>query len=432
MAQDSFRTVLIRGTSGTFVLKVLNAGLLFAIGVVLARLLGAEQYGIYAYTLTIATFVAMPASKGWPQLLVRQVAKYKTLDEWSHLRGLIRWTRLSVFFLSMAVIGLSLLIIYGFPQFSENKYASTLSIALILVGVLPLVQINEAAIRGFSHPVSGVVSSQVIRPFLCLVLIGLAHWVISVQFNAELAMILQAGAFAGALFSSGLLLSGLMPVTVKANRALYETSPWIKSVIPLMCIGGLQVINTRVDLLMLGTIQGTMEAGIYHAVTRCSELVLFGTAAINLTFAPMVARLHANQERQLLQKLITRCTSAMLAFAVPVAVVLLLFKQQVLSLFGPGFVLGSSALVVLGLGQMIIAGLGPAGLILNMTGHERVTAFWVGITAACNLILNLILIPVLGLPGAAIATTFSMLLHNLFLVRQVSKILSLRTTVFNI
>ncbi|MFW6054655.1 MAG: flippase, partial [Thermodesulfobacteriota bacterium] len=72
MAQDSFRTLLLRGTSGTFALKVLNAGLLFVIGLVLARLLGAQQYGIYAYSLTIATFVAMPVSKSWPQLLVRQ------------------------------------------------------------------------------------------------------------------------------------------------------------------------------------------------------------------------------------------------------------------------------------------------------------------------------------------------------------------------
>ena len=428
------QTALIRGISGTFAIKVFNAGILFIIGVVLARLLGTAQYGIYAYSLTIITFVALPLSKGWPQLLVRQVAKYKSLAQWAFLRGLLRWIRLFgfLFSLMLIIIGLSLLFIGQTQQWLDNTFACTLSIAMLLIGCMPFVQMNEAVIRGLGHPIPGVIMSQAVRPLLFLLLIAISSWSLSNRFQATHGMTLQVCAHAGTLLLSALLLSKFIPEEVKASLPAYEPGPWIKSGIPLMGVGGMQVINSRIDLLLLGALEGPTDAGIYHAVIRCAELVIFGMAVINVTFAPIVARLYTQNAMQELQKSVLQCTVGMLLFAFPVACLLIFFRHQVLSLFGPGFVEGSTALIVLSLGQMLIAGIGPVGIILNMTGHERVTALWVGISACCNIILNIVLIPFFGLVGPSVATTFSLLLRNVVLSRKIKQKISLRTTLIRI
>ena len=74
--------------------------------------------------------------------------------------------------------------------------------------------------------------------------------------------------------------------------------------------------------------------------------------------------------------------------------------------------------------------MGPVGLLLNMTGHERETAKGVAISAVLNMVLNFLLIPRWGITGAAVATTVSMIAWNLLLAWQVNTKLTIQPTIF--
>lgn len=107
---------LLRDGVGTFVLKGVNAGFTFLSTVLLARLLGAEGYGLYAYALALVTLVGSPVHTGLPILVVRQTASGMASGQYNLVRGAWLWTTKVTLVLSaglMMVAGLIALLSAG-------------------------------------------------------------------------------------------------------------------------------------------------------------------------------------------------------------------------------------------------------------------------------------------------------------------------------
>ncbi len=81
-AKNQMQSRSAMGAAGTFLLTATFAGLSFVISIVLARLLGAEGYGAYAYAISWVTFLITPALFGLDTLIVRQIAVYVTHEKW--------------------------------------------------------------------------------------------------------------------------------------------------------------------------------------------------------------------------------------------------------------------------------------------------------------------------------------------------------------
>ena len=109
-------------------------------------------------------------------------------------------------------------------------------------------------------------------------------------------------------------------------------------------------------------------------------------------------------------------------------VIIVVGGRFLLAAFGPGFEDAYIPLVILGAGQLVNALCGPVGLLLMMTGNERLTlAVLVG-SVIVNLVLNVLLIPVWGLTGAAVSTGVSMALWNILLGMKVRCRLGIAST----
>ena len=86
----------------------------------------------------------------------------------------------------------------------------------------------------------------------------------------------------------------------------------------------------------------------------------------------------------------------------------------------------------LALGQLVNAGMGSVGALLNMTDHERDTLRGVAIAAVANVVLGLVLIPLYGLEGAAIATAVPLIIWNLLLRQAVWRRIQIETLAFSL
>ena len=91
----------------------------------------------------------------------------------------------------------------------------------------------------------------------------------------------------------------------------------------------------------------------------------------------------------------------------------LVMGEQLLSIFGPDFKDGYTALVILGVGGLVNALAGPVANLLALTGSENFVSRVMMATMALNFVLNLSLIPLWGVEGAALATAISMVTWNL-------------------
>jgi O-antigen/teichoic acid export membrane protein len=106
-----------------------------------------------------------------------------------------------------------------------------------------------------------------------------------------------------------------------------------------------------------------------------------------------------------------------------------LFSNQVLGLFGEEFLAAKGAMVVLILGQLVNVGAGSVGYLMQMTGHQNQCAMVFGSCAGMNVVLNIILIPTLGVLGAAIATAFTRSLWNIWLHQLVVKYIGVQPSI---
>ncbi|MGB7293159.1 MAG: polysaccharide biosynthesis C-terminal domain-containing protein [Thermodesulfobacteriota bacterium] len=424
-------SLLVKGASGSFVLKVANTGFGLLIILILARILDVSQYGIYAYVMSWIGLLGVLAGLGLGQAMVRFIATYNRQGEWGKIKGLIRYSNIGVFVVSVFII----LAVYLFMQIviSDKKNSTVYGPLLISLLLLPLNSIMDregAALRGFHWIISGQVPSMLIRPLLYIILIGTAWMFLRNSLNIQSVIYLNIAATVVAIAVAGYLLLRAMPKAVKESTPAYELHLWNSSVFPIMLMGGMYMINGQADILMLGSIKGTEFSGIYQIADRGAGLIIFVLGAVIASFAPTIAHLYAGKNIDKLQRIVTKSARVTLLLSLPVALFLILFGHRLLGIFGSEFVQGYSALAILSISQLVNVASGPVANILVMTGHERDAALGVGISSLANVILNAIFIPFWGLEGAAVATGTSIITWNLVLIWFVRKRINIHPTVF--
>jgi O-antigen/teichoic acid export membrane protein len=198
----------------------------------------------------------------------------------------------------------------------------------------------------------------------------------------------------------------------------------------MMVITGVWLLNSYIGILVAGTLKGPGAAGVYSVVQNGAAVIVVFLVAANMPLAPAVARLHARRDPAQLERTTERIAWAGLLVSAPVCLGLALFPDLFLGLFGAGFKSGSTALTIVALGQLANAAAGPSGTVLIMTGHEISAVKAVGAGALVNLVLAVILVPIVGVTGSAIAFAASLVLWNVALVLIARRRLGVNVTAF--
>lgn len=213
------------------------------------------------------------------------------------------------------------------------------------------------------------------------------------------------------------LIRWVFPNPVWENTADYAlTRKWLLVSFPLLLMSGFQIVLNRADVLMVGTLLGTTEAGLYNAGARTGRLLSFLLSAFNAIAAPMIGEHWANRDLDAIEDLMTTVIQWVFWPSLGLALGLFVFSKSILGMFGSEFPTAWPVLVLVGVGQLIHAMTGPVGYLMGLTGHEQTSAWVFGVSAGINVLLNLLLTPTFGLVGAAVATMSTVALQNLWLV----------------
>ena len=428
-APERWRVAFARGASGTFLLRVFDAGVTVLMTLVLARVLGAAGFGVFSYAIAWAGLLGVPALLGLEQLVVRGIAAADAQDEPGTARGMIRWSVRAVIVagLVMALLGGAAVALFGgVPAGGEVAFW----LAMALVPLTALARVAQAAVRGLNHVVAGFLPELAVMPVLSLVLVGAGVLVAGGAFDAVAAVAAHVVAAAAGLVVALWLLLTRVAAQVRRARAVTHGRAWLAATLPLLFITGAHVINRQTDVIMLGALDGLAAAGVYAVAARGVQLITFVTYAVNAPLAPRVAALHATADMHGLQRVTTASARVILVFSLPLVVLFIVLGPLLLEFFGSEFTAGAPALAVLSLGQLAAAAAGPAGLTLLMTNHERAAAVGTGIGATANVVLNLLLIPPFGLVGSATATALATALTGAIHIWMVRRRLGINSTAF--
>jgi O-antigen/teichoic acid export membrane protein len=429
---SSLRRQLLYGGIGNGLIQAGNklVGLIFA--VVLARTIGTQGYGTYAYAMAILTLLMIPGEFGTPNLLVREIAAGEARQEWSQIRGIIIRFLQIVFVVSILLATIAATSIYLLGANIPETLQNTLLLMLILLPVLTLSQTMLYAMRGFQHVVKSQAVGLLARPLLVLIVVALLFTFAPNLRSPQLVMVIQ--------IAVGVLLGGYtiyllyryMPPPVRTVTATYKTRQWVGSAIPFILLSSAFLINSQADIIMLGMFQPVEDVGIYRVATQGAGLVAFGLQAVNSVVAPQFAKMYAKNEMALLQRLVTTSARIVLLIATPFALIFIFAGDTLITLiFGAEFAQAYAPLKVLTYGQFFNAAMGSVGFLLTMSGQEKVALKIMLITATLNVMLNLILIPQFGATGAAIATTITLMLWNIMLYFEVKNRIGILSTAFS-
>jgi len=217
------------------------------------------------------------------------------------------------------------------------------------------------------------------------------------------------------------LLKKFLPKRVRKTTPIYLGRTWIYIALPFFVISGLQAANSHIAILVLGFYVDAAEIGVFSVALRIAGLLSFFLLSANAILAPNIAILYNKNEHEQLQKMVTKSARIILLLSFPVTLILIIFGDFILSIFGKEFVAGYKILIILSIGQLFNAAMGSVGLLLTMTRHEHDMLWGVLIGFVINATLNMFLIPLYGAIGAAISTTIYTLLWNVIIAILVFK-----------
>ncbi len=208
--------------------------------------------------------------------------------------------------------------------------------ALLLVPIMALARLRQAALRGFREVVSGLWPETLLQPLLLLTFIGGAYLKFGSAFSPQGAMLLNVLAMLIAFGVGAFVLKRKLPP--KMNTAAQNEAPvWLRSAWPLLTLSLLHITFSQADMLILGAVSGVKAAGIFGMAKWLSGVIGLVVTAVNAVLAPSAASLYTMGNIKGLQNTVTKSARALLFLSLPITLFLMVFGTPVLKLAGAEF-----------------------------------------------------------------------------------------------
>ena len=400
---------LLRGAAGVLAANLAGAALAFGAQVILARWLGTSQYGVYIYALTWVSLLGIVALRGTDTATLHFVATYAGQGLPRQLATFLRFARRRALASSLMVASALALVVAALGLRLSPEATTAFWIAALLLIPNTALQVRISALQALGSPGLAQALQGIARP---VALLALTAAILQIQGQPIQATAVLLGNGAACLLVLAIA-AGRLSRAVRAVRPIVggaaapppaEPRQWKAVSASMLGIAVCQALISQADLLLLGVLVGTEQAGIYAAAARMASLVAFGVVSVDAVLAPRIADLHARGRHAELQTTITLAARATFAWAACSGAILIVLARPILAVFGSDFAAAAPILVLLTVPQLVIAANGPVGFLLSMTGHQREALFVAAGGAALTIVLSLVLIHGFGAWGAAFAT----------------------------
>jgi O-antigen/teichoic acid export membrane protein len=381
--------------------------------VLLARLLSPDGYGLLYLTLAVLGVAKLFAKLGLPRSTARYISEYKEKDE-TQLQYIIRF---SIIVALLLICIVSIVVLAGRQVISELIGEPDIS-SFLLVGVLflffgTLFGFVRSILQGF-EAIESAAKLSIIKSVskFCFVL------------GFVLAGFGALGALAGyALASTLVSILGIGLVYFRYYRQIDRTASAESDLgrriteyaVPLTASEAAGVLSGRIDKILIGFFLNPVSVSFYVVSEQVVQFIQSPVNALGFTLAPTFGAEKAKGDLQTAARIYEESYIKIMLLYVPAAVgIILVAEPLVILVFGTDYLGAVPVLRVFGLYAIVQANLLISAKGLDFLGRARSRAIANGITSILNVALNIILIPIIGVVGAAIATVLTSSIYTLF------------------
>ncbi|HXV29159.1 MAG TPA: lipopolysaccharide biosynthesis protein, partial [Sinorhizobium sp.] len=268
----------------------------------------------------------------------------------------------------------------------------------------------DGTARAHSWPIAAMSPTYIVRPLLILAFMILAT-LVNLPHDATTAMV-------AALAATYLTTLGQFAAMVWRLQRHYVRGPmkielkrWLRVSVPIFLVDGFGFLLTNSDVVVVGLYLEPDDVAIYFAAAKTMALVHFVMFAVKAAAGPRFSTAMAARDRHQLAEIAIESARWSFWPSLVIGCSAVLTGPLLLSLFGPAFTAGVPLMAVLLVGILAKAFVGPAETLLTMAGRQQLCVVLYAAALAANVALNMTLVPLFGLTGAAAATAGAMFLE---------------------
>jgi O-antigen/teichoic acid export membrane protein len=248
--------------------------------------------------------------------------------------------------------------------------------------------------------------------------------------TAYTALTLAVAGFWVVVVAQLALLQSQLRRTIERGPRRYEIKSWLKTSLPNFLVDGFFFLLTSVDVLLLQLFVDPDQVAVYYAASKILALVAFVYFAVFTACAHCFSQYYSAGERDRLAGFAIDAARWTFWPSLGLALVLLALGDPILKLFGAGFEAGYPVMLILALGLLARAWVGPAERLLSMVGEQHFSAIIYATALDVSIVLCLALAPYFGAIGAAIGTAAAIATESLLLFIVVKRRLGIHIFVF--
>ena len=429
--ENHVSSFLVNASIRLFILQCSSLALGFLLNFLLVKTVALKEYGTYVYLFNLLNLLVSFCLFGVDTLLVKMTAVYTTLGKLQNIKGILLFSALTVLLGSFLTAFISTAVLPFFRRTDVPVHTGWFVLVFASLLMLSVTTASQSILQGLNKVIRSQIAEKIAKPLLMIIVFAILYYRgKTASFNELIWINLSATAIV--MVFTFIFLRNILNAPYKKVTFAFETRSWLTSVTGFFAMNILYALNSRVNIFLLGIIKGDEAVGVFNVVARLGELMGFILSIINFVVAPLTARLYKQGDIKSLQQVVTLSARVVFFASLPLVVLLVLFRKQVLLLFGVSFLTGQSTLVILCLGQLLNILLGSVGTLLIMSGNQRFSILSLGISLIVNIALTFLFTPRYGIAGTALATSISLGIWNVLMYFFVRKKLHIRTTALGV
>jgi O-antigen/teichoic acid export membrane protein len=400
--KNAERTALV-----AFSIRIISAALAFISQIILARLMGEFEYGIFVFVWVFIILAGNLSCLGFHTVVIRFVPEYNAHNDPSHIRGLTITARIFALILATIIGAIGIAVVVFFADKIPNYYLVPAILGICALPMIALGDVLDGTSRANSWPIVAMSPTFIIRPALIIIFV-LGAFLYGQQPTAKVALL-------AAIFASYMTTIGQFIVVTRKLRNRYETGErhwelkkWITVALPIFIIEGFYYLLTNADVIIVGFYLEPEKVAVYFAAAKTMALVHFIYFAVKAGAAPKFSSMVAENKMAELNNFAKQTARWTLIPTLLIGGLVLLLGRFLLSMFGESFIDGHTVMIILFFGILAKSFIGPGEILLTMAGKQKICMIIYAGALAVNLGLNITLIPMFGIQGAAFATAGAM------------------------
>ena len=396
-----------------------------AVALVVTRGFGRHDAGLFFSATAVFLVLEMLSRLGADTAVVYFIARLRALGDSHQIAAHLRVALKPVLVVSVGCAAL-LAVLAGWLARELLGGSNPLDLR-VMAACLPfavLYDICLAATRGFGTVVAATFLEKMIRPGLQLLLVTMVaitggHFgLLAIAWAAPYVVVLPV-AVVVLLRLIGQEHVGQQPVVTDIAR------PFWAFAVPRSVSGLAQALLQRLDIVIVAAMLGPAEAAVYAAATRFLVLGQLGNQAISAPVEPRLSGLLARGDINGARDVYRLSTAWLICVNWPIFLLTAIYAPTVMQAFGNGYHSGWTVAMWLCLCMLVATGVGLVDIVLIMAGRTRWNLFNTLVALVVNIAVDVILLPRIGLIGAAVGWGAAILLTNLLPLAQIHQLLRL-------